>query len=50
MRMYVASYEYLCSLPQASAAAYCHELQELDGWSAHIIGDVVEGTGLARIM
>jgi hypothetical protein len=40
----------LCILPKASAAAFCQELQEMDGWAAHIIGDVIEGTGVARIM
>ena len=40
----------LCILPKASAAAFCAELQEMDGWAAHVIGDVVVGTGEARIM
>jgi hypothetical protein len=37
-------------LPKESAAAFCAELQEMDGWAAHIIGDVVEGSGVARIV
>jgi putative restriction endonuclease len=26
-------------LPKETAAAFCAELQEMDGWAAHIIGD-----------
>jgi hypothetical protein len=44
-----ASRHALCILPKDSAAAFCQELQEMDGWAAHIIGDVVEGSGVARI-
>ena len=44
------SRDLLCILPKASAAAFCQELQEMDGWAAHVIGDIVEGTGVARIM
>lgn len=40
----------LAILPKASAAAFCKELEEMDGWAAHVIGDVVEGTGVARII
>jgi hypothetical protein len=46
----VAVSDTLCILPKATAAAFCQEMQEMDGWAAHVIGDVVEGTGIARIM
>jgi hypothetical protein len=48
--LFQASRDTLCILPKASAAAFCRELEEMDGWAAHVIGDVVEGTGVARIM
>jgi len=40
----------LVCLPQQNAIPFCKELEELDGWPAWIIGDVVEGDNTASII
>jgi len=40
----------LVCLPRENATSFCQELEELDGWPAWIIGDVVEGDHTTSII
>jgi selenide,water dikinase len=40
----------LISMPKADAERYCKALEELDGWPAWIVGDVVAGSRQAKII
>ncbi|RKP28202.1 AIR synthase-related protein [Syncephalis pseudoplumigaleata] len=40
----------LVALPADVAAPFLEELSRLDGWSGCVVGDVVEGTGKARLL